>query len=205
MSAPPDRDNGLTQQEIDYLAGRAPDPEPEESRIERWRPGWLVAGLTFATFGLYLFIWGGVHWAEMKRQLKDDRMYPVWHALAIMTPIYGYFRLHANYRVMNELLDTTSSPIRTRPMLVIGTILMAHLLALMPIEDLLIQVLSLAAILGAISWILHHGQTGMNAYWDAKPSIKTSSQIRRWEKIVLFMGGFLWWMFLSTLVFEMAT
>ncbi|TVR72443.1 MAG: hypothetical protein EA415_09765 [Sphaerobacteraceae bacterium] len=205
MTAPPDRDNGLTQQEIDYLAGRVPDPEPEESRIERWRPGWLVAALTFATFGLYLFIWTGVHWAEMKRQLKDERMYPVWHALAITVPIYCYFRLHSNYRVMNELLATTSSPFRTRPMLVLGTFLMASLLLAVPMEDIVIQSLNLAAVVGAISWILHHGQTGMNAYWEANPSVKTSSQIQRWEKIVLFMGGFLWWMILSGLVLELAS
>jgi hypothetical protein len=205
MSTPPDQNDGLSNQEIAYLRGEDSPPDPVPTQIERRRPGWLAAGLVWATFGFYLFFWVGIHWAEMKRQLRDDTMRPVWHSIAMVVPIYCYFRLHANYRVLNELLDETSSPVRVRPMLAIGTFLMASLLLAIPIEDIVIQTLNLAAVVGAISWIIHHGQTGMNAYWDATPRVKTTSEVKRWEKIVLFAGGFLWWMILSGLIFELVS
>jgi hypothetical protein len=202
MSTPPDPENRLTDEEMAYLRGEEPIPKAEPARIERRRPGWLVAGLMWATFGFYLFFWVGLHWAEMKRELKDDRMYPVWHSLAMAVPIYCYFRLHANYRVLNELLRNTSSPVRVKPMQAIGTFLLASLLLAVPIDDLVLQSLNMAAVVGALSWVIYHGQTGMNAYWDARPSVQTTSEVKRWEKIVVFIGGFFWWLILTGIVLE---
>jgi hypothetical protein len=57
----------------------------------RRRPLWLVGALTFVTFGVYLVIWVGVTWSEMKRELRDEGMRPVWHALGLLVPIYNSF------------------------------------------------------------------------------------------------------------------
>jgi hypothetical protein len=192
MSIPPGTDtqqeHGLTREEQEFLRGEA----PPERRIERRRPGWLVVGMVWATFGLYVIFWVGLNWAESKRQLRDDRMYPVWHALAMLVPIYSFFRFHANFRVMNELLDTTRAEHRVRPMLAIATFILASLLVAVPIEDRVLQTLNMMAAIGALSWIIHHGQTGMNAYWDATPHTKTVENVKLWERLLVAFGAFLW-------------
>jgi hypothetical protein len=185
-----ERDNteGLTPAEQEYL--RSGEPLPE--RIERRRPGWLVVGMVWATFGIYLIFWAGLRWAEMKRQLRHEQMYPVWHALAMLVPIYSFFRFHANFRVLNELLATTNSPHRVRPMAAIGTFLLASLLVAVPIEDTLLVTLNLLAAMAAISWIIHHGQTGMNAYWDTLPRQRTTDHVHLWERLVIALAAVIW-------------
>jgi hypothetical protein len=199
MSSPdPLPQQGLSQSERDFLRGRV----PYEQRVERRRPGWLVAGLVWATLGLYVFFWVGLNWAEMKRERKDDRMYPIWHALAMLVPIYSYFRFHANFRVLNELLETTRSPHRVRPVVAVITFLLASLLISVPVDDLLLTFINVAAALGAISWVIHHGQSGMNAYWDARPERKTTSTVKLWERLLLGAGGGLWFLLLVGVVAE---
>jgi hypothetical protein len=63
------------------------------------RPAWLVAGLTVASFGLYAFYWFFSTWRELRAELSDDSMHPVWHALSTAAPIYGLFRVHAHMRL----------------------------------------------------------------------------------------------------------
>lgn len=203
MSTPPDHNDGLSNNEAAYLRGEDPTPEQASALIERRRPGWLVVGMVWATFGLYLFFWVGLHWAEMKRQLKDEKMYPVWHSVSMLVPIYSYFRFHANFRVMNELLQASKSPVRVQPLLPIGTFLLASLIVTVPIEDTVLLTLNMAGAMVALSWILHYGQTSMNAYWDATPDVKITSEVKTWEKALVFIGAFLWWMILSGMILEL--
>lgn len=83
------------------------------------RPLWLVAALTIATFGLYWFYWVGKSWAEMKREVRDPGMDPIGHTLAMVVPIYGLFRLHAHFRVLNELLERVGATRRVEPSLAV--------------------------------------------------------------------------------------
>jgi hypothetical protein len=64
---------------------------------------WLIGALTFATFNLYAIWWLGRTWAQLKHEHNDPRMRPVWHALAMLVPFYGYFRFHAHMRTIARL------------------------------------------------------------------------------------------------------
>src|SRR5205823_5940317 len=57
-----------------------------ETVAGRARPVWLVATLTILTFGLYLPIWFGLTWSEMRRETEDTRMFPLGHALSTLVP-----------------------------------------------------------------------------------------------------------------------
>jgi hypothetical protein len=195
--------DGLTREEQEYLRGKV----PQETRVERRRPGWLVVGMVWATFGLYVIIWAGLHWAEMKRQLKDERMYPVWHALAMLVPIYSFFRFHSNFRVLNELLSTSRSSHRVQPSLVVTTYVLATALVFVTeqagLEMPLAGVNAMAAI-AAVSWTIYHGQTGMNAYWDTVSNVTVDSSVKLWERILLAVGAAMWSVFLLGLLAELA-
>lgn len=182
---------GLSPDEQAYLEGREPSTS-ETKRVERRRPGWLVVGMIWGTFGLYVIFWVGLHWGEMKRQLRDDQMYPLWHAVSMLVPIYSFFRFHANFRVLNQLLATTRSDHRVQPLIAIGTYLLTSVLVAIPIEDPVLMTLNLLGAVAALSWIIHHGQTGMNAYWDAHPEIATTSQVKLWERLLISAGAGMW-------------
>ena len=70
---------------------------------QRQRPSWLVALLTLFTFGLYLVFWFGASWSEIKRERHDPSMRPFWHALTLFVPVYGLYRMHAHFQVLNAL------------------------------------------------------------------------------------------------------
>ncbi len=68
----------------------------------RTRPIWLVVLLSIATFGLYPYWWFYATWRELKLEVDDPRMRPVWHALAIaLVPIYNYFRFYAHMDLLS--------------------------------------------------------------------------------------------------------
>jgi hypothetical protein len=64
---------------------------------------WLIAALTFITFNLYAIWWLGRTWAQIKSEDGDAAKRPVWHALAMLVPIYGYFRFYAHMRAIAVL------------------------------------------------------------------------------------------------------
>lgn len=196
----PEPDEGLSQEERAYLQGQG--EQPYRRRIERRRPAWLVAALVWASFGVYVPFWVGLHWAEMKRELQEERMYPVWHALAMLVPIYSFFRFHANFRVLNELLAQTRSGYRVRPLLAVATFVMVSLLVSVPVDDLVLTTLNLVVAVAAVSWVLYHGQTGMNAYWDTRPERTTTGAIKIWERLLIPFGAALWFLVILSLFVE---
>jgi hypothetical protein len=188
---------GLSEEEVEYLQGR----EPRPTRIERRRPGWMVVGMFWATFGVYLLFWVGFNWAELKRQLNRDNMYPIWHALSIIVPIYSYYQYYRNFSVQNELMETTRSQERTRPFLVIATFLLASVLVAFPIDDFRLMTMNLAAAMAAISWTIYHGQSTMNAYYDSQPNVRTTNEVKLWERVLIAAGAGLWFLMLFTALF----
>lgn len=191
---------GLTGEERAQLQGRGGGSY--RRRIERRRPAWLVAALVWASFGVYVPFWVGLHWAEMKRELQDDRMYPVWHAIAMLVPIYSFFRFHANFRVLNELLSQTRSGHRVRPMLAVATFVMVSILISVPVEDMTVMTLNLVAGVAAVSWVISHGQAGMNAYWDARPERQTTSAIKVWERLLIPFGAAMWLLVILSVIVD---
>jgi hypothetical protein len=190
-------EHGLSEEEIAYLQGK----EPRPTRVERRRPGWMVVGMFWATFGLYLPFWVGFHWAELKRQLGRENMYPLWHALSIAVPIYSYYQYYRNFSVQNELMETSRSSEQTRPFLVISTFLAASLLVAFPIDDLRLTTLNVAAAMAAISWTMHHAQSTMNAYLDSTPHVRSTSEVKLWERLLIAAGAGLWSLLLITALF----
>jgi hypothetical protein len=169
-------------------------------RVERRRPAWVVAALIWSSFGLYLIVWIGLNWAELKRERRDENMYPVWHALAMIVPIYSYFRFHANFRVINGLLSETRSDHRARPIIAVFTFILASGLMTVPIETIELMTANLVAALGAISWVAYHGQSSMNAYWDAKPDRTVSVEVKLWERMLIGFGAGLWFLMIMGLL-----
>ena len=64
-----------------------------------------IALLTVLSGGLYIFYWHYITWKQYHDHFKaDDNAYPVWHALALLVPVYGAFRTHAHMRAYKEAM-----------------------------------------------------------------------------------------------------
>lgn len=90
---------------------------PELAEARR-RPLLVVGLLSFLSSGLYPWIWTWMSWRELKRLTGDAGMRPFWHSLAIFVPVYGYFRFHAHYRVLDERARTTGGRLDYSPLIV---------------------------------------------------------------------------------------
>ncbi|MSQ40942.1 MAG: hypothetical protein EXR55_04665 [Dehalococcoidia bacterium] len=51
--------------------------------------------------GLYLLYWFYLTWKHYRNHTGRD-VYPVWHALTLLVPIYSLFRTHAHVRALKS-------------------------------------------------------------------------------------------------------
>ena len=77
------------------------EAEPATWRVTQ--SPWLIGLLVFATLNLYAIWWLGRTWSQIKHEDGDTGKAPYWHALAMLVPIYGYFRFHAHMRAIAGL------------------------------------------------------------------------------------------------------
>lgn len=78
----------VARQSDDTVGGMAvPSAIPSGNHISAPR----IYALSVVSFGLYLFYRLYRTW-EQYRQHTGASVYPVWHALAMPVPIYGWFR-----------------------------------------------------------------------------------------------------------------
>jgi hypothetical protein len=108
------------------------------------RPPIAVAAMSFMTFGLYAPVWSGVLWRDLKGALRDNRMSPVGHALAMLVPLYGSYRLRAQFDASNQLLAAAQSGERANA----RAMMMLSVASLILVFVLTLPVLILFAVLG---------------------------------------------------------
>ncbi len=66
------------------------------------------------SYGVYLFYWYYLTWKQY-RDHTGQEAFPVWHALTLFVPIYGWFRFHAHVRTYKELMLRDGAPNSLNP------------------------------------------------------------------------------------------
>ena len=171
-----------------------------KSTPERKRPPWAVAALVWATFGIYFLVWAGQNWSEIKRERNDDRMNPILHAVSLVVPIYQFFRIHAAFRAIDELLETTRSKVRTNPAIVTVTFAFAVALMFVPVQQPRLIMINFMAVMAATSWIAYNGQSSMNAYWEARRERNVTTNVNILERMIIGFGTGLWFLIVMSLI-----
>lgn len=165
-----------------------------ESDKGRQRPLWLVVLLSIGTFGVfYPAFWLGATWAEMKRELQDDNMHPVWHVLSLAVPIYSLVQIHAHYERINDLLvrvDVTKYVFAG--WVVVGAIASGVLSGVgRSLERADVHpasyVFSLLFV-GLVAVMTVHGQAGLNNYYRALPGSPVPARVHWAEWLTLGVG-----------------
>lgn len=76
--------------------------QPRQTLAYRISPTRIVI-MTLLSDGLYLFYWFYITWQQY-RDHTGNRVFPMWHTLSLIIPIYGLFRTHAHMRSFKELM-----------------------------------------------------------------------------------------------------
>ena len=69
----------------------------------RRRPLWVVAVLSVLSLGLYVPLWFGLSWLELRQETRDERAQPALHALSLLVPLYGYWQAYRHFSVIAGL------------------------------------------------------------------------------------------------------
>ena len=173
-------------------------------------PGRVVA-LTLLSSGLYIFFWMYVTWRQY-RDHTGEVAYPVMHALALLVPVYQFFRLHAHIRVYQELMETRGVPTTLNPLRAVlvyfGVVLLGMVSIMMPTEapiTLARQAAYVAVTLGQatlLAWIMWQAQTNINRLWQHRLGMRLSWMRLNLAELALVAVGFLlgWGMLLIILI-----
>ncbi len=166
-----------------------------------------IFALSVVSFGLYLFYWVYRTW-DQYREHTGANVYPVWHALAMLVPVYGWFRFYAHCKAYRDLMEERSVPhdLKMAPILVILIIATA---AWSPVPtqwlntywgedgisvliDLILDVVSLVGMLVATVMVCRI-QANFNRYWAAVDGeLANRARLGRGAMVLAALGVILW-------------
>ncbi|MCZ6615012.1 MAG: zinc ribbon domain-containing protein [Chloroflexi bacterium] len=172
-------------------------------RVEGYRisPNRIVV-MSILSWSLYLFYWMYLTWKHY-RDHTGEVAYPVWHAMAVAVPIYGYFRVHAHARSFKELMtdagvETTINPGRVVLWVIVYSVL-SGIENWLPYSGgisqgvafviTIIDIISVVIVIG----ILQHLQKNLNQYWDSVAGSPVASTRIGVGEVVLAVLGVLAW------------
>ena len=168
--------------------------ESIQARVKLGR--FRVALLCVLSYWWYAFYWFYLTWKQLKEATGNPHR-PVWHAIGILVPIYGWFVVHRHLRTIKELQDKAE----LSPSLNVGRLLtlfiIANVLAYQSqlwggIVEFVFDVI--AVVLLAI--FLVGAQSNLNSYWEhIKGRQLAEARIGVGEVIFVLIGLAFWVMY----------
>ena len=181
-------------------AGLAPRTLPYAISLNR------VLMMSVLSHGLYLFYWYYVTWKQYRDHTRPE-VFPVWHALTLLVPIYGLFRTHAHMRSFKELMveaglaTTISAGWAVVLVMVSKTLSGVSFYAAGGFGDIggmtqntaiAIGIIDFCSII-AITALLRHVQANLNRYWSNLENVQlVNAKVGAGEVIFGLIGGLSW-------------
>lgn len=176
----------------------------------RQRPTWMVAALAFLSSGTYTFFWLWMSWRELKRVRREPSMRPFWHMVATAVPLYGLFRFHEHFRVVDDLSRRAGLGTRAGAGLLTLVYMLLLLVSYTGITRGIEQASSgvagsvsltpftILAVAAAYAYVTFTGQLALNAYYRSLPDVEVPHRSHAFEWIFLII-------FAATFAFQVAT
>lgn len=146
-----------------------------------------VLFLTVVSSGLYLFYWFYLTWKQLETETRESH-YPVWHALTLLVPIYGLFRMHRHISVINELAGGLS------PGLAVALLIITNILDWNTFGSndwtVLIALSIFSLTLTAV--LITSAQSSLNRYWERLGEGIKEAPIGKGEVIIVILGLIAW-------------
>ena len=130
-------------------------------------------------------IWFGLTWSEMRREVKDEQMLPLGHALSTLVLGWNAWQAWRHFRAIDSLLEKAGRPERVDATsgalgLVIWWITFTHYSS-----EPIFLVLDAVELLAGTA-VLVYGQRGLNAFWAARGA---EERVTETDLIVLAIAG----------------
>lgn len=146
------------------------------------------------SLGIYLPIWLGFTWAELRRETGDQRMQPLWHALSLFVPGYGYWQVYRHFALIASGLERVGVKNMVDPFsATIGVVLWSLTFLHYSAEPIFVA-LDMLELLAAAG-VVFYGQRALNEYWRARPGPEIAERVlpTDWVAIALAGAYFLSW------------
>jgi len=146
------------------------------------------------SLGIYLPIWLGFTWAELRRETGDQRMQPLWHALSLFVPGYGYWQVYRHFALIASGLERVGVKNMVDPFsATIGVVLWSLTFLHYSAEPIFVA-LDMLELLAAAG-VVFYGQRALNEYWRARPGPEIAERMlpTDWVAIALAGAYFLSW------------
>ena len=146
------------------------------------------------SLGIYLPLWLGFTWAELRRETGDQRMQPLGHALSVFIPGYGYWQVYQHFALIGSLLDRVGVKNRVDPFsATIGVVLWSLTFLHYSAEPIFVA-LDMIELLAATGVVVY-GQRALNEYWRARPGPEVQERVLSTDWIAVALAGayFLSW------------
>ena len=168
--------------------------------------------LSILTYGLYLFYWSYITWKQYGDHTRSQ-VYPIWHALSFVVPIYSIFRIHAHATAYHLLLTRSTMVSAISPTLVAVLFVVSNALDWASfrlqwgVEEVDQGTALLLTILGIISialgaTLIQHVQENINAFWAqvGRASPIANARLTGAEGVLSAIGLVNWFLTLGTLL-----
>jgi hypothetical protein len=136
----------------------------------------LVAVLTILSFGIYLPLWLGFTWAELRRETGDPRMQPLWHALSVFVPGYGYWQVYRHFSAIGDVVARVGGAVKVDPLSATLGVVVWSLTFLHYSTEPLFAMFDAVELLAATAVVVY-GQRALNEYWRARPGDEVQERI----------------------------
>ncbi|MAP38344.1 MAG: hypothetical protein CL879_01865 [Dehalococcoidia bacterium] len=163
---------------------------------------------SFLSLGLYFFYWLYITWKHMASEIEGDN-HPFWHAMTLNVPVYGFFRMHAHIRTINELAARQSVAPTIAPGLAVLLLVLSTVLNFVSFGIANTAAIILITLISTtlITVPMTMAQRVLNLYWGRalSPGIVRYARIGVGELIIVIFGIIGWILLLiPRSVFEQA-
>jgi hypothetical protein len=147
-----------------------------------------VAALTILSYGIYVPLWFGFSWAELRRETADETMLPAAHGVSIFIPGYGTWQAYRHFALIGELLTRVGSPLKVDPYTAALATTVWWVTWLHDNSDPLLIVLNLIELVAGTAVVVF-GQRALNAYWAARPGPPADGRVLQTDWFALGMAA----------------
>lgn len=178
---------------VEQLTGASPGQGAVADAAVRISMTRIVVLSAVTSSGLYFYYWLYLTWKQLQGETKGVH-YPVWHALTMLIPIYGLFRLHRHVGVVQALALGAGVTTSLTPGLAVVLVALTWVLGIVSMGAvglllLVLNLISFALTTTTMLWV----QGALNAYWyKVRGASLQDAPIGVGEKTVILLGVLLW-------------
>lgn len=147
-----------------------------------------MAALTILSYGIYVPVWFGFSWAELRRETADETMFPAAHGASIFVPGYGTWQAYRHFALIGQLLARIGSPLKLdASTAALGTTVWWVTWLHYSNEPVYLVMNAIELVAGTA--VVVFGQRALNAYWAARPGAPADARVLQTDWFALGMAA----------------